>query len=164
MPRAANEAEYIIELEDELEELREEVRSLREKKVKLSTSKKALQKELRLSEGEVLFADSVRDFTIHYLFPRFKFLHDGWMDIDPTNRHCFSSVVKRHFPMPDNMVFEDEWPRIMVRSIALKYSQIRCNVNNMIRDAFHGEYTINTQMQFYYYDIAYLRSYPFNIT
>ena len=131
MTRRANDDE----VQKELEMLRNEVRVLRTAKTKLSTSKKAVIKELRLSE------DTVTEFTTDYLFPRFKFLHDGWMDIDPTDRHCFSSVVKRHFPMPSGRVFENEWSRLMVRNIALKYSQLRCNVNNMVRDSFVGEYT-----------------------
>jgi hypothetical protein len=111
----------------------------------LSTSKKAVLRELRLSEDDVLFWDTVTEFTTDYLFPRFKFLHDGWMDIDPTDRHCFSSVVKRHFPLPGGRVFEDERSRLMVsRNIALKYSQMRCNVNNMICDSFLSEYTGST--------------------
>ena len=52
--------------------------------------------------------------------------------------------MKRHFPMPDGRVFEDEWTRIMVRSIAVKYTQLRCNVNNMMRDAYIGKYTGHT--------------------
>lgn len=131
MTRRANDDE----VQKELEMLRNEVRVLRTAKTKLSTSKKAVIKELRLSE------DTVTEFTTDYLFPWFKFLHDGWMDIDPTDRHCFSSVVKRHFPMPSGRVFENEWSRLMVRNIALKYSQLRCNVNNMVRDSFVGEYT-----------------------
>lgn len=140
MTRRANDDE----VQKELEMLRNEVRVLRTAKTKLSTSKKAVIKELRLSEDDVLFWDTVTEFTTDYLFPRFKFLHDGWMDIDPTDRHCFSSVVKRHFPMPDGRVFEDEWTRIMVRSIAVKYTQLRCNVNNMMRDAYIGKYTGHT--------------------
>ena len=132
------------EVQEELEELRKEVRSLRASQTKLSLSKKAIIKEMRLSVEDVLFWETVTEFNMQYLFPRFKFLYDGWMDIDPTDSHCFSSVVKRHFPMPDGRVFEDEWTRIMVRSIAVKYTQLRCNVNNMIRDAFIGKYTGHT--------------------
>jgi hypothetical protein len=144
MARHGNNDEYIADMEDELKELREEVKALRGKRAKLNTSKSALRKELHLSEADVLFYDEIREFTTQYLFPRFKFLHEGWSDIDPTDRKCLSSVVRRHFPIKDGRVFEEEWSRIMVPTIASKYSQMRCNVNNMIRDAFYGEYTVCT--------------------
>ena len=42
--------------------------------------------------------------------------------------------------------FEHEWSQIMVRTTIafLKYSQTRCNVNNMIWDAYYGEYAVYT--------------------
>ncbi len=33
---------------------------------------------------EAYFADSVSSFVKEYLFPRFKFLKDGWMEYDET--------------------------------------------------------------------------------
>ena len=96
------------------------------------------------SEANVLFLDEVMEFTTQYLFPRFKFLHEGWRELDPTDRTCFLSVVRRHFPMKDGRDFEHEWSRIMVKVIASKYTQMRCNVNNMMWDAFYVEYTIYT--------------------
>ena len=123
--QGSNDHDSVTEMEAELNQLRDEVRSLRAQKgAKLNTSKSALRKELRLSEKDVIFSEDVNEFIVQYLFPRFKFLHDGWMELDSTDRNSFYLVVKRHFPMKDGRVFEDEWSKIMVPIIALKYTQM----------------------------------------
>jgi hypothetical protein len=72
---------------------------------------KRLKMELRLSKStarqtkhqiridydwdskEANFADSVLSFVKEYLFPRFKFLKDGWMDYDE-GQDSFSTFVQ----------------------------------------------------------------------
>ena len=143
MSRFGSDDESDMEPDSELKRLREEVMSLRaEKGVKLSMSKKSLRKELRMSTKSVMVADEFSDFIVQYLFPRFKFLHDGWNILDNSDRNSFSSVVKRHFPQKPERDFEDDWSMIFVPSLAVKYSQLRCNVNNMIRAAFKGMYVV----------------------
>ncbi len=68
--------------------------------------KKRLKMELRLSKShakqtkcqirdgkEANFADSVLSFVKEYLFPRFKFLKDGWMEYDE-GQESFSTFVQ----------------------------------------------------------------------
>ena len=140
MSRRGSDDESEMEAEVELKRLREEVRSLRAQKgVKLSMSKAALRKELRLSPKEVMISEEFTEFIVQYLFPCFKFLHDGWMELDNSDRNSFSSVVRRHFPTKEGRNFKDDWSKLFVPSIAVKYSQLQCNVNNMIWDQFYGK-------------------------
>ena len=143
MSRHGSDDESDLEPESELKRLREEVLSLRaEKGVKLSMSKKTLRKELRASSKDLLISEEFSEFIVQYLFPRFKFLHDGWNVLDNSDRNSFSSVVKRHYPLKPGRDFDDDWSKIFVPSLAVKYTQLRCNVNNMIRDAFKGAYAV----------------------
>jgi hypothetical protein len=143
MSRRGSEDESDTEGESELQRLREEVMSLRaEKGVKLSTSKKSLRKELRGSSEGLVVSEEFSEFIVQYLFPRFKFLHDGWNELDNSDRNSFSSVVRRHYPLKPGRDFADDWLKIFVPSLAVKYTQLRCNVNNAIRDAFKGAYAV----------------------
>ena len=143
MSRRGSNDESVTDAEAELKRLREEVMSLHAQKgVKLSMSKKALRKELRASSKAVMISEEFTEFIVQYLFPRFKFLHDGWNELDNSDRNSFSSVVRRHFPLKERRNFDEDWLKILVPSIAVKYSQLRCNVNNMIRDQFKGTYVV----------------------
>jgi hypothetical protein len=42
---------------------------------------------------EANFADSVLSFVTEYLFPRYKFLKDGWMEYD-NRQESFSTFVQ----------------------------------------------------------------------
>ena len=143
MSRCGSDDESDMEGESELKRLREEVKSLHaEKGVKLSMSKKTLRKELRAPSKDLMISEEFSEFIVQYLFPRFKFLHDGWNVLDNSDRNSFSSVVRRHYPLKPGRDFDDDWSKIFVPSLAVKYSQLRCNINNMIRDAFKGTYAV----------------------
>ena len=143
MSRHSSDDESDKEADSELMRLREEVKSLRaEKGVKMSMSKKTLRKELRALSKSLLISEEFSEFIVQYLFPRFKFLHDGWNELDNSDRNSFSSVVRRHYPLKPGRDFADDWLKIFVPSLAVKYTQLRCNVNNAIRDAFKGAYAV----------------------
>lgn len=81
MTRRANDDE----VQKELEMLRNEVRVLRTAKTKLSTSKKAVIKELRLSEDDVLFL-GYGDRIYYGLFISSVQVPSRWMDGYRSNR------------------------------------------------------------------------------
>ncbi len=89
-----------------------------------------------MSEDDVLFSDDVMTFTVEYLFPRFKFLNKGWTKHDPTKPKGLSMLVKRHMPIRNGTTFAEEWDRIIAPAIAEKYTDMRCNMNNLIRKTF----------------------------
>ena len=94
-----------------------------------------------LSQADLLFTNKIWDFCTEYLFTRVKFLPKGWKVYDPNNNTNFAALVKEHIPMASNVCFEDEWQRIIIDAIIRKYTDMRCNVNNHIRDTFKSEYS-----------------------
>jgi len=75
-----------------------------------------------------------------YLFPRFKFLDQGWMEHDPGKKKSFSAFVQRKLKIRPGTQFADEWDNIIAPAIVKKYTDMRCNVNNAVRRTFIGEY------------------------
>ena len=95
-------------------------------------------KELLSAEDDVLFSDQVMEFAQQYLFPRFKFLDQGWMEHDPGKKKSFS--VQRKLKIRPGTQFADEWDNIIAPAKVKKYTDMRCNVNNAVRRTFIGEY------------------------
>jgi hypothetical protein len=108
---------------------------------------KRLKMELRLSKSharqtkcqiridydwdgeEANFADSVLSFVKEYLFPRFKFLKDGWMEYDK-GQDSFSTFVQGKVQILEGAEYKDQWERVICPTIQAKYVTIRCNLNN----------------------------------
>ena len=44
--------------------------------------------------------------------------------------------------MPDNVVFEEKWDILIAPSIVKKYTDMRCNVNSVVRDTYLSKYRI----------------------
>jgi hypothetical protein len=110
---------------------------------------KRLKMELRLSKSparqtkrqiridydwdgeEANFADSISSFDKEYLFPRFKFLKDGWMEHDK-GQDILSTFVEGKINIPEGAEYKDQWERVICPTIQAKYVTIRCNLNNEI--------------------------------
>ena len=142
--RGESMTDYVAWLESELEELKKEVRLLRASRQHGNRMSKAqLCKEYCLTKDDVLFLDEAMTFAAaEYLFPGFKFLNKGWTRHDPTKPKGLSMLVKRHLPIRKGETFLEEWNRIIALAIAKKYTDMRCNMNNMIRKTFVREYFI----------------------
>ena len=50
-------------------------------------------------------------------------------------RKSLSALVLRHCPIPAGADREDAWDRVVAPTIAKKYADMRCNINNDIRKA-----------------------------
>jgi len=50
--------------------------------------------------------------------------------------------VKKHLPLPDDMVFEEKWDTLIAPTIVKKYTDMRCNVNGFVRNLYLSEYVI----------------------
>jgi hypothetical protein len=57
---------------------------------------------------EANFADSVSSFVKVYLFPRFKFLKDGWMEYDK-GQDTFLTFVQGKVQIPEGAEYKDQW-------------------------------------------------------
>lgn len=134
-----NKDEYIAHLKRQLSAARSELAVTKARGGRKGT-KANLIRSTCLSPEDILFSSKVWDFCSEYLFTRVKFLPKGWKVYDPENRTNFAALIKRHIPIAPNVCFENEWHRIIIDAIIKKYTDMRCNVNNHIRDTFKGEY------------------------
>jgi hypothetical protein len=140
--KTSDDHDYIIKLENYIEELQDEIKDFKALLV-MSKGTKQNKKELRELYGwndqDILFSNTVMTFCKEFLFPRIKFLGRGWTENNPSNKKSFSEVVKRHLPIQRGMTFDKAWNRIIAPTIAKKYTDIRCNINNECRTAFVGK-------------------------
>jgi hypothetical protein len=137
-----DERDYIIKLENYIEQLEDEINDLKALLV-MSKGTKQNKKELRELYGwndrDILFSNTIMTFCKEFLFPRIKFLGKGWTVNNPSNKKSFSEVVRRHLPIQRGMTFDKTWNRIIAPTIAKKYTDMRCNLNNECRTAFVGK-------------------------
>jgi hypothetical protein len=85
-------------------------------------------------------ADKVMEFCKDFLFPCYKFLKDGRKSYEPENDESFCYFVGKNMTNTyKNMryamtgsTFENEWDRIYVPTIGLKYTHMRCNLGSNI--------------------------------
>jgi hypothetical protein len=133
----------IRDLEDDVKELEAGNKRLKEElknyKKKVHRSSKG---DIRDSNGwmgnEAILANKVTEFSRDYMFPRYKFLKEGWQDYDPTNKKSLLYFVGRkmadtyrsmRIPMIGRE-FEDQWERVYVPVIGFKYQNMRCTLGS----------------------------------
>jgi hypothetical protein len=88
------------------------------------------------NESNVILSGTVTVFCKEYLFPRYKFLDDNWIE----NGGEFFNHVKQKLRLPDSVNFDRKWGQVIAPMIAKKYyADMRCNINNACRDAFIGK-------------------------
>ncbi len=74
---------------------------------------------------EADFADSVLRFVKQYLFPRYMFLKDRWMEYDD-GPESLSTFVQEKVKIPEGANYKDQWERVICPIIQAKYVTIRC--------------------------------------
>ncbi len=137
--------DYVKELEAVNKRLKEELKNYK-KKVHCS-SKGDIRDSNGLMGDEAILADKATTFSRDYMFPRYKFLKEGWQDYNPMNKKSLSYFVRRKMAdtyrsMRIPMIrreFEDQWERVYVPVIGLKYQNMRCNLGNNVRAKYFGE-------------------------
>lgn len=139
-----NEDNYVDFLKKQVDKLTNEVRTLKSRAA-YGGGRRGSLRELRTtykwSEDDLDCSEQVMRFCSEYLFPRYKFLEPGWIVHDPTrDGMSFSLFVKKHLPLPDNMVFEEKWDNLIAPTIVKKYTDMRCNVNSFVRNIYLCEY------------------------
>jgi len=101
-------------------------------------NKKELREKYTLAGGESTSADMVIKFCKEWLFPRFKFLTKDWMEYSES-RKSLSTLVLRYCPIPEEFDWKDLWDRVYTPTIAKKYADMRCNINDEVCKAFVGK-------------------------
>jgi len=124
-------------------ELESQVRSLkREISVLKTNSDRKTKRQLRIDYAwdgeEVNLSDKLSNWVKAYLFPRYKFLKDGWMEYSEEEK-SLSHFVQRKMKMEEVEDFQGAWERVICPTIQNKYVVIRCNLNNDVRKAYKGK-------------------------
>jgi hypothetical protein len=107
----------------ELELSKTKVNSIRMNKTKV-------QKELKWTEEETTFAETVNHFCWYFLFPKFKSLKERWKEILPEKKNSLYLLCMRHLQIPKGSDESDIGERVIVPSIMRKYQHMKCNLNN----------------------------------
>ncbi len=118
----------IIDLQEKLEK----------SKIIWNQSKKQVKIFQNWTGEETNYANSVTQFCKTFLFPRYKFLKDGWHEYDQ-NKISLSLLVKQNLATPEGANYETLWERVVDSTIQLKYINMKCNLNNEIKDAYRSE-------------------------
>ncbi len=140
------------DLEDDVKQLEAVNKRLKEdlknykKKVRHS-SKGDIRDSNGWTGNKAILADKVTKFSRDYMFPCYKFLKEGWLDYNPMNKKSLSYFFRRKMAdtyrsMRIPMIgrdFEDQWERVYVLVIGLKYQNIRCNLGNDVQAEYFGE-------------------------
>jgi hypothetical protein len=84
---------------------------------------------------EANLLDKVLEWVKEYLFPRYKFLKEGWMEYSDKNE-SLSLFVKRKMKMEQVDKYVGLWERVICPTIQMKYVTIRCNLNNEVQKAY----------------------------
>ncbi len=115
-----------------IEERNETIRMLElellKSKITTRMSRKTVREELQWTGEDTNFVETVNNFCKYFLFPRTKFLKDGWQDFCPIKRAAYTCFV-----CTDN---RDMWDRVIVHSISRKYQNMKCNLNNNIKSIY----------------------------
>jgi len=107
-PEATMGKPSIKELLKKIKEKDKMIRSLElelsKSKVTSRMNKTKVREELKWTGEETNFAEMVNHFSWHWLFPKFKFLKDGWKEILPDKKNSFYSllVFALHAPFDDS--------------------------------------------------------------
>ena len=130
-------------VKDLLEKIKEKEEMIMSLNLKLSNSKinsrmnkTKVREELKWTGEETNFAETVNHFCRFYLFPRFKFLKNGWTEIMPDKKNSFYSLCMRHLKIPEGADKKDIWERVIVPSVMRKYQNMKCNLNNDIKSVY----------------------------
>ena len=105
-------------------------------KVASRMNKTKVQEELKWTGEETNFAEMVNNFCWNFLFPKFKFLKDGWRDILLDKKNSFYSLCMHHLRIPKGADERDIWERVIVPSVMRKYQHMKCNLNNDLKSIY----------------------------
>ena len=139
-PKATMENNSIKILLKKIEEKDKIIRSLElelsKSKVTARMNKTKVRENLKWTGEETNFSESVNHFCRNFLFPKFKFLKDGWKEILPDQKNSFYSLCMRHLIIPEGADQEDIWNRVIVPTVMRKYQHMKCNLNNKIKSLY----------------------------
>jgi hypothetical protein len=99
-------------------------------------NKRKVREEYQWTGEETNFAKIVNHFCKNFFFPRYKFLKDGWQDVLPERPTSLYSLCMQKLKIPEGADKRDIWERVIVPSIRMEYSNMKCNLNNDIKSIY----------------------------
>ena len=135
-----NNARYIAQLEATVKTLTDEVRHLKARAMERGrkTNMKDMQTTYEWTEKDYLLSIKVMTFCNEFLFPRHKFIADeSWLVYSEEKSFC--QYVMEQMQIAGENCSASEWDRVISKSIVKKYTDMRCNLNMAVKDAYIGE-------------------------
>ena len=128
--------ELLRMIEDKDERIRSLELELVKSRMTTRMNKTKVREELKWTGKETNFSDTVGNFCRIFLFPRTKFLKDGWKNYLPDDRDSLYALCMRRLKIPERADGRDIWERVMVPTIMQKYQHMKCNLNNEIKSIY----------------------------
>ena len=66
-------------------------------------------------------------------------MKEGWHIFDMDSEASLLLFIERKIKIPERANYEDMWERVIVPSIKLKYTNMRCSINNEVRHAYKSK-------------------------
>jgi hypothetical protein len=107
-------------------------------KNKTRQNKKMVREDYQWTGEEINFADSVNNFCRDLLFPKYKFLKEGWQEYLPEKKNSLYSLCMQHLKIPEGLEKGDIWEGVIVPSIKMKYVNIKGNMNNDLKRIYES--------------------------
>ncbi len=101
-------------------------------------NKRKVWEEYQWTGEETNFAKMGNHFCKYFLFPRYKFLKDGWQDVLPERPTSLYLLCMQKLKIPKGADKRDIWERVIVPSIRMKYTNMKCNLNNNIKAIYRS--------------------------
>ncbi len=127
--------------------VKEQRKQIQYLQIKLATAKaaqKQTKKQVQIEQDwtgeETNYANSITKFCKTFLFPRYKFLKEGWHEHDPNRSDSLLSLVKQKVAILERADYKGLWEGVVIPTIWLKYINTKCNLNNEIKKAYISEY------------------------
>jgi hypothetical protein len=99
-------------------------------------NKRKVWEEYQWTGEETNFAEMVNHFCKNFLFLRYKFLKDGWQDVLPERLTSLYSLCMQKLKITEGADKRDIWERVIVPSIRIKYTNLKCNLNHNIKSIY----------------------------
>jgi len=127
--------EYQIRLKRQAVKLQKSEATTRETKTKSN-----LRDVYKWNGKEAMLAESVVTWCKEFLFPRYKFLKGRWYEYTPDKRGSMCGLVlnKVHMLLQSSRMGRVS-ERVVVPSIKLKYTNMKSNINSVVKRIYAGE-------------------------
>ena len=104
-----------------VKEQRKQIKYLQKKLATAKTAQKQTKKQVQIEQDwmgeETNYANSITKFCKTFLFPRYKFLKEGWHEYDPNRSDSLLSLVKQKVAIPERADNKGLWKRVVIPTI-----------------------------------------------